>query len=237
MKVSIIVPIHNEEKTLENIIKKLVDIDLKPWIKEIIFINDGSTDRTVEILEKHFKKFNMSKVHLLINHSRNRGKGAAIKSGLSQATGEYILIQDADLEYDPLDIPNLLKVIGKSSLGEKKTGKLAVFGNRGVKRYPERGFHYVLGAKILTWTVDIIYRVNIHDLYTGYKLLPRELVKSFNLESTGFEFEAEVACKLIKSGCTIVEVPISYKPRSKKEGKHINYKDFFKGFVAILKYI
>lgn len=113
---------------------------------------------------------------------------------------------------------------------------MVVFGDRGTKRYPERGFHYVIGAKILTWTLNLLYGARLHDLYTGYKLIPSAIIKAINLEATGFEFEAEVSCKILKAGCKIIEVPINYKPRNKTDGKHIRFTDAIKGFWTIVKF-
>jgi len=160
------------------------------------------------------------------------GKGAAIQTGLKQASGDYVIIQDADLEYNPEDIPKLLSAISN------RTGRpLAVFGKRGYKAYPERGFHYVIGAWLLTAFYNLLYNQNLTDLYTGYKLIPTSIFKDLNIQSKGFEFEAEVACKLAKRGVIIKEVSINYKPRNKEQGKHIRFKDAVKGFWTILKLI
>lgn len=227
MKLTIIIPAHNEDRTIERVLDKVMDAELGKWEREITVVNDGSTDKTKKILAKLRQNLDKNrKLLTILHHSKNLGKGAAIKSALSKSTGDYVIIQDADLEYDPMDVSKLLSCA--------KTG-VAVFGNRGVKRYPERGFHFVLGAKILTWTVNLFYGRRLYDLYTGYKLIPTKVLKSLDLQSNGFEFEAEVTCKLIKKGVKIVEIPIKYQPRNKEQGKHINYKDFFRGFLMILK--
>ncbi len=227
MKLSIIIPAHNEDRTIEKVLDKVMRVDLGKWTREIIVVNDGSTDRTKEVLEKFRQSLARNrKLLTILHHSENQGKGAAIKTALKKATGDYVIIQDADMEYDPSDIPRLL-------LGTKPG--VAVFGDRGVLRYPERGFHFVLGAKILTWTVNLLFRRRLYDLYTGYKLIPLKELKSLHLQSNGFEFEAEVTCKLIKKGIKIIEIPIKYQPRNKEQGKHIGYTDFFKGLLMILK--
>lgn len=227
MKLSIIIPVHNEDRTIEKVLEKVMQVDLRKWEREIIVVDDGSTDRTKEILEKFRKSLSKNrKLLTILHHPENKGKGAAIKTALKKATGDYVIIQDADSEYNPDDIPRLLS--------DAKAG-IAVFGNRGVRRYPERGFHFVLGAKILTWIVNLLYRRRLYDLYTGYKLIPAKVLKSLDLQSNGFEFEAEVTCKLIKKGVNIVEIPIKYQPRNKEQGKHIGYTDFFKGLLMILK--
>ncbi len=227
MKLTIIIPAHNEERTIENVLIKVIEIDLETWQKEIIIVDDGSTDKTKKILERFRKSLAKSKKQItIVHHPINMGKGAAIKTALLSTTGDYVVIQDADAEYDPLDIPKLLMSV--------KTG-VAIYGDRGIRRYPERGFHFVLGAKILTWMINALYLRNLNDLYTGYKLIPAPILKSLQLDGNGFEFEAEVSCKLIKKGLKIIEIPIKYQPRNKEQGKHINYKDFIKGFFVILK--
>lgn len=245
MKLSIIIPAHNEEKTIGQVLDKVFSVSLGEWEKEIIVVNDGSSDKTGEMLDEYVAQARGLPLHvkagllslrqaeglryMVIHHSTNLGKGAAIQTGLKQATGDYIIIQDADLEYEPGDIPKLLSAIEESRA-------VAVFGNRGTKSYPERGFHYVIGAKVLTWIFNLLFWQNISDLYTGYKLIPGKIFKELNITSAGFEFEAEVACKLAKRGVNIKEVLINYKPRNKEQGKHIGFTDALKGFLAILKY-
>jgi len=228
MKVSIIIPAHNEQGTIVQILQKVAGVELNGWKKQIIVVNDGSSDETGNIVavwieQQHFLPGQVT----LLHHQANVGKGAAIKTGLSAATGEYIVIQDADLEYDPNDIPELL-------FTAEKNKHSAVFGARGTKRYPERGFHYVIGAKLLTWTFNILFGTRMTDLYTGYKLFPVSAVK--NIHSAGFELEVEIAAKLVKNGIAIIEVPIHYQPRNKTQGKHIRAKDAVVGFLTIIKH-
>ena len=224
MKLSIIIPVHNEEQYVKKVLEKVLAVPLT-CEKEIIVINDGSTDNTEKILEELVKKNNLK----LFKHQKNLGKGSAIKTGITESTGNLIIIQDADLEYNPRDIPTLLEKINKDTA--------AVYGNRDTKKWPKREYRYVLGAKILTMIINLLYGSKLKDVYTGYKLFNAEkidinLLK--NLKSTGFEFEAEVTCKILSNGGKIVEVPIEYIPRNKKEGKHIGLKDAFKGFSTIL---
>lgn len=227
MKLSVIIPAHNEDRTIKKVLDKVMQVDLGNWEGEIIVVDDGSTDKTKEILEElRASSLKSKKLVTVLHHALNMGKGAAIRTALKKATGDYVLIQDADLEYDPTDMPRLLSGINSGNV---------VFGDRGTKRYPERGFHFVLGAKILTWMVNLLYKRRLYDLYTGYKLIPRRVLNTINLQSSGFEFEAEVTCKLIKKGLKIIEIPIRYQPRNKEQGKHIGYKDFVKGFFTILK--
>ncbi len=225
MKLSVIIPAHNEQAAIGQVIDSVSRVDLGAWQKEIIAVNDGSTDRTGKILEELKIKYGF----ILIQKGQNAGKGAAIKSALSEASGDYVIIQDADLEYEPKNIPNFLSLI------HNQDGQTVVFGDRGVRRYPERGLHYVVGAKLLTWTVNFLFGARLRDLYTGYKLAPLELIRSLDLQSRGFEFEAELACKILKRGLKIRELPISYRPRSKAQGKHIRFWDAVVGFWTIVK--
>lgn len=225
MRLSIIIPANNEESSIGKILQKVSDLKIPE--KEIIVINDGSTDHTKEILEKLKQTLSFKLAH----HDKNLGKGAAIKTGLNEVTGDLVIIQDADLEYEPSDIPLLLEKISD--------GVAAVYGNRGSKRWPERGLEYILGAKILTLCVNTLYRTNLNDVYTGYKLFNlKQVPLSFllGLKSSGFEFEGEVTCKILNRRGKIIEVPISFTPRSKAEGKHIRFWDGIIGVFTILRF-
>jgi dolichol-phosphate mannosyltransferase len=227
MTLSIIIPAHNEESFIEQTIKKVYELNI-PYEKEVIVINDGSNDKTEEILNNIWHKYKFK----IVKNSKNLGKGASIKNGLELITGKFLIIQDADGEYDPEDIPSLLKHMS-NEIG-------AIYGDRGTKKWPKRGYHYVLGAKILTVFINLIYGSKLKDVYTGYKLfnlnkIDLNLLK--NLKSTGFEFEAEVTCKILKNKNIIIEIPINYIPRNKEEGKHIGFKDAIIGFWTILKNI
>jgi dolichol-phosphate mannosyltransferase len=229
MKLSIIIPAHNEEATISQVLEKVAYINIAPWEKEIIVVNDGSTDNTKHILETLSPERDGRHKMVIVHHEKNLGKGAAIQTGLKQASGDYVIIQDADLEYDPSDIPGLLSFIANPN------NNTAIFGKRGYKAYPERGFHYVIGAWLLTNFFNLLFWQKLTDLYTGYKLIPTQIFKELNIKSTGFEFEAEVACKLVKKGVKLIEVPINYKPRNKEQGKHIRFKDALVGFWTTLK--
>jgi len=223
MKLSIIIPVHNEELSIEEVLSKVSALPIQD--KEIIVIDDASSDRTGRILIELNKTMDFK----LLHHLKNQGKGAALNTGFGYATGDLIIIQDADLEYDPADIPSLLEKMGENTA--------AVYGNRGIKKWPKRGFHFVLGAKILTTTINILYGSRLKDVYTGYKLFNLKRIGPHflkNLSSTGFEFEAEVTCKILGLRETIIEIPISYTPRSKAEGKHIGWTDAVRGFYTII---
>lgn len=224
MKLSIIIPAHNEEKTIAEVLQKVADVNVGEWEKEIIVVNDGSSDATKSEIEKLPLNLGI----ILINHPKNLGKGAAIKSALEKATGDYVIIQDADLEYDPSDIPKLLSFIIDEGQG------IAIFGSRGTKSYPERGFHYIIGAKLLTWVFNALFFTRLSDLYTGYKLFPKNSVKTIN--SSGFEMEVELAAVLRKQKIKIIEAPINYRPRSRAQGKHLGPKDAIIGLWAIVKH-
>lgn len=223
MKLTVIIPAHNEEKTIGQVLREVLALSVPGWSMEVIAVDDGSTDKTGEIADG----FSFRGV-VKIKNPFNMGKGASVKNALRLASGDYVLIQDADGEYFTKDIPKLLSMVQENDI-------CAVFGSRGVKAYPERGFHYVIGAKILTWFFNLLYGQNLKDLYTGYKLLPLAALKSLGLSSKGFEFEAEVACRLALRGCKIREVAINFKPRSRKQGKHIRFIDAYKGLKKIFE--
>lgn len=226
MKLSIIIPTYNEAATIAQVVEAVLKVDLGEWEKEVIVVDDGSTDGTASVLAGQDS-------FILLSHEQNQGKGAAIQTGLLHASGDYVLIQDADLEYEPGDIPNLLSLIPRGGIGSSKL--VAVYGNRGIKAYPERGMYYVIGAKLLTWTVNILFGSRLRDLYTGYKLLPAGIIKELDIHSSGFEFEAEVTCKMLRKGVSIVEIPITYRPRNKEQGKKIRFIDAVIGFAVIVK--
>ncbi|MBU1292190.1 glycosyltransferase family 2 protein [Patescibacteria group bacterium] len=222
-KLSIIIPVLNEEATLEKILERVSQVPVLDYQKEIIVVNDGSTDQTGEILKKVKDKFNL----IILKHKKNRGKGQALRTGFKVATGQVIVIQDADLEYDPNDFQKLCHVF-------EKTGS-TVYGSRNLN--PERrGYHhYVLGVWVLTLVNNLLFGSKLTDTYTCYKLFPASLIKNIPLESCGFEIEAEMTAKILKKGESINEVAISYNPRKFKEGKKIRFKDGLKGLWTIIK--
>lgn len=224
MKLSVIIPAYNEINTIEDILKKIEKINID---KEIIIVDDGSTDGTREFLEKIDSP--MIKTFF---HEKNSGKTAALKTGIRESSGEIIIIQDADLEYEPEDYYNLVKPI--------QDGKFkVVYGTRFPKwseNRPGLFYPYFFANRILTLMSNILYRANITDEPTCYKVFDAEVLKSINLKTNRFEFCPEVTAKVRKKGYKICEIPIKYYPRSVKEGKKIRFKDGVDAIWTLIKY-
>jgi len=234
MKLSIIIPVFNEEKTVETLIKKVEKVNLKDFEKEIIVVDDGSTDASASIISNIKPKFSNLK---FIQHKNNSGKGAAVRTGFKKAIGDYIVIQDADLEYDPKQIDTLLQPIRE---GQAQV----VYGTRlnhlpdfnGEQRTPQFFLHY-LGNKFLSLITSILYLQWITDMETCYKLFPKKAVENMVLKSRSFDFEPEITAKFLKRGYKILEIPISTKPREYKQGKKLNaLKDGPKALWTLIKY-
>lgn len=221
-KISVLIPVLNEEKTIELILRRVIN-QLKGWDKEIIVINDGSIDQTLKKLEK------FSGEVILINLKKNQGKGAALKEGLKKVSGDIVIIQDADLEYDPKDYPNLLKPILKNKAE-------VVYGSRVLGENQRGGWAFFWGGRFLTFLANLLYGLNITDESTCYKVFKSEILKSIDLECKGFEFCPEVTAKIAKKGIKIQEVPIFYNPRGRKNGKKITWRDGFRGTWTLIKY-
>lgn len=217
---SVIVPVYNEANTIKQIMEK---IDSVPIDKEIIVVNDGSDDGTEKILKDI--KYNSLKV---IHHSGNRGKGAAFLTGLSHATGEFVIIQDADLEYEPHDYKVLLAAI-------KDNNADIVLGARFKKGYRGLLIHR-LGNRLLTVLLNLLFKARLNDCFTCYKLFRRETINKLNLKEQSFTIDTEIVAKAAKKGLRIVEVPVAYHPRSYAEGKKIRCKDGFQAIRTIIKY-
>lgn len=209
MKLSIIIPVFNEEKTIGEIIRQVQKV--KGFEKEIIVVDDHSTDNTPNVLKK-------VKGIRIITHEQNHGKGSAIRTGVARATGDYVMVQDADLEYDPQDILLMLEPI-------KKGKAEVVYGSRFTGQRRNMFFWHWMGNQTLTLLTNILYNTTLSDMETCYKLIPRELLSSLNLQAKRFEFEPEVTAKILKRGIRIWEVPISYAGREYEDGKKISWRD------------
>ena len=219
---SIIIPAYNEEKTVGAVLDTLIGLALPSWNKQIIAINDGSTDGTEEALAPYRSSITYA------CHPTNRGKGAAIRTALALATGDAVLIQDADREYDPRDILLLL-----AALSDERVH--AVYGSRTQNIWQSDRPHYAAGARLLTGLVNICFGTRLTDVYTCYKLVRASTLKKLDLTSDGFECEMEITAKLLMRACRIVEVPIRYTPRSFAEGKKIRARDGLVGILTLIK--
>ena len=224
MKLSIIVPAYNEEQTVETVMQKLRE--LKEPV-EIIAVNDCSTDGTGAVLDR---LKNVGLVDQVIHHPRNRGKGAALRAGFAAATGEVVVVQDADLEYDPADLPALLVPI-------KRGVADAVFGSR-FQGGPHRVlyFWHSVGNSVLTLLSNMFTNLNLTDMETCYKVIRADLIKKLPLTSDRFGFEVEITARLAQAGARIWELPISYSGRTYAEGKKITWKDGVAAFFHIVRY-
>ncbi len=222
---SIVVPVFNEAATIERVLTGLRAIDLG-LRKEIIVVDDGSTDATPEILKRWDTRGDVR----VIRQPANRGKGAAVAAGVSQTRGQYVIIQDADTEYDPRDMPGLLGAMFE-------TGALAVYGSRFAGRYRRTGrFLPTVANRILTFAANLVNNLNLSDVMTGYKLFDGGLIRSLTLKSAGFGFEAEVTCRIARLGVSIVEAPITYNARTYIEGKKIRARDGWRTLIALMRY-
>ena len=230
MKLSVIIPVYNEEKTISEIIRRVKTVNLK---KEIIIVEDGSTDRSKGILEEVVKQKNNDNEIKLISRSKKSGKGEAIRTGLKEATGDIAIIQDADLEYDPNDYHRLIKPIADGEV-------LVVYGSRVLGKNPKpdspSGWFFYLGGRSLSILTNLFYRTKITDEPTCYKVFKTTLLKSLNLKCKGFEFCPEVTAKIAKRGIVIKEIPINTTSRTVKEGKKIRLKDWFIAVRTLIKY-
>ncbi len=231
MKLSIIIPVYNEERTIGKILNKVNEAKLpKNITKEIIVVDDGSTDRTVEVLGSKNLKFK------ILRHNQNIGKGAAVRTGIENSTGDLIIIQDADLEYNPSYYMLLLRPITQNKAS-------VVYGTRLIT-YPLKLWGknktvlpiHLIANKFLTLLTNILYRSKLTDMETGYKLFKRGVFKKIIINSNKFDFEAELTAKILKLNIPIIEVPITAKPRTYKEGKKISWIDGIIAIWTLIKY-
>jgi glycosyltransferase involved in cell wall biosynthesis len=222
-KLSVIVPVYNERNTVVEILRRMRAVDL-PVDREFIVVDDGSTDGTRAVLTQ----LGDSTVKIL-THPQNRGKGAAIRTGLEHVTGDLVLIQDADLEYDPDDWQKLIAPVlrGKATV---------VYGSRFTGERRNMLFLHWAGNRALSLVTNLLYNTTLSDMETCYKLFDRRVLESMTLKSDKFDFEPEVTAKVLRQGIRIYEVPISYAGREFEEGKKITWRDGFAALTALVKY-
>ena len=228
-KITILVPIFNEVNTLKIILEKIQNANFCGLEKEVILIDDYSTDGTREILKD--LESNFKGQYQIFYHDENQGKGAALRTGLKHFTGDIVVIQDADLEYDPVDYEPLVQLIldGKADVA---------YGSRLTGSRPARSFMFthLLGNKLLTLITNVLYNTTLTDMETCYKAFKAEFIKDIEIKSNKFDFEPEITAKVLKKGARLYELPISYYGREYAEGKKITWKDGIHAILALVKY-
>jgi glycosyltransferase involved in cell wall biosynthesis len=226
MKLSVVVPIYNEKKTLQKMVERVREVKLDGVKKEIILIDDGSTDGSTELIKELTSKHKEIKA---LFHQKNQGKGTSLRDGFKIATGDYIIVQDADLEYDPVDYAKLLRAVEENTVD-------VVYGSRFSGNYEDMSNLHYIGNKTLTIVTNLLYGVLLTDMETCYKLMPGDFIRNVEIDSKRFDFEPEITAKILKAGMRIKEVPISYKGRSFSEGKKITWRDGLAAIWTLLKY-
>jgi glycosyltransferase involved in cell wall biosynthesis len=223
MKLSVIIPVYNEVESIETILKR---VQATKKAREIILVDDGSKDGTRDILTKLEGKKGLR----VILHEKNQGKGAAVRTGMSAAKGDVLLIQDADLEYDPRDYPELLKPIEEGIAD-------VVYGSRFLGRaHRVTMFWHMVANRMLTFMTNILYDTILTDMETGYKVFRREVIEGMVIRANSFNFEPEFTAKILKRKYRIFEVPITFNPRDYSQGKKIKLHDAFEAVWALVKY-
>ncbi len=226
LKLSIIIPVYNEESTIGEVIDLVQAVDLGSIEKEIIVADDGSTDLTGQVVARKREHSEVVKVHTSLI---NLGKGAAVRFGLDYATGDLVIIQDADLELDPNEYVELIRPIldGRTDV---------VYGSRFMGKARNIPLLTRVANRFLTALTNVLYRGGLSDMETAYKVFRRDVIKSISLRTVGFDIEAEITAKLLRGGHKILEVPISYNPRTKEQGKKISWIDGVQTIYTLLKY-
>lgn len=222
MKLSVVMPVFNERQTIREITRRVIAVPLE---KEIIIVDDASTDGTGEILKEMAKELPI----ILIREEQNSGRGKAVRIGIGRATGDIVIAQDADLEYDPSDYTTLIQPILEDRAD-------VVYGSRFKGTVEGMSTKNYLGNKFLTFLCNMMLGTNISDLMTAYKLFRTDLIRDIDFDTEGFEFEAELTAKLNRHGVRLAEVPISYHGRGKQEGKKIGWRDAIKTMQTLKKY-
>ena len=225
MKLSVVIPCYNEFETIGKVLRIVQDIQIESL--EIIVVDDASTDGTRELLEGELKPL----YHRLILQEQNQGKGAALRAGFAEATGDFVVVQDADLEYDPMELPRLMEplISGKADV---------VYGSRFAGGHSRRVvyFWHMMGNQFLTQLSNMFTNLNLTDMETCYKIFRREIIQGIEIKEDRFGFEPEITAKIAKKRCRVYESGISYYGRTYAEGKKINWKDGFRAIYAILRY-
>jgi glycosyltransferase involved in cell wall biosynthesis len=224
---TVVIPVYNEKATLREIVQRVKSVRIEGIEIEIVLVDDCSTDGTRELIKNELER----EVGKAVYHEKNAGKGAALRTGFKHATGDFVIVQDADLEYNPTEYPKMLEPLldGRADV---------VYGSR----FMGEGAHRVLyfwhsvGNKLLTLASNIFTNLNLTDMETCYKVFRSEVIKKIAIEQDRFGFEPEVTAKIARMGCRVYEVGISYSGRTYEEGKKIGFKDAFTAFICIIKY-
>jgi glycosyltransferase involved in cell wall biosynthesis len=225
MKLSIVIPMYNEEPFIAEVLDRVVSVPLDGVEKEIVVVDDGSTDASLTIAQQ----FAAGRAGVCVHAAPiNLGKGAAVRIGLRHATGDIVLVQDADLELDPAEYPRLLAPL-------QANGTKVVYGSRFKHRPAGVSGLYLWGNRLLVWVTNVLYGARLTDMETCYKLLAAEVVEKLRLRCVGFDIEPEITAKVLKAGYRIVEVPISYAPRSSEEGKKLSWRDGLDALYTLFK--
>jgi len=224
IELSILMPVYNEEATIERAIERVLHADVGTDSYELVVVDDGSTDRTRDLLgDREWP----DQVRITYG-AENRGKGQAIRTALADAQGTYVVILDADLEYDPNDLRELLVPV-RERIAD------AAFGTRAFRAHSAYSFWYVVGNRFLSLATNVIFNTWITDVYTCFKLMPTDLMRSLSLRENGFTIEAEITGRLLREGARIHEVPITYVARTREEGKKIQPSDGIRGLMTLLR--
>jgi len=224
MKLSVIIPVYNEVRTIEALLEKVRAVDAG-MEKEIIVVDGNSIDGTRQVLDRLREEYGL----LLLSQSAPLGRGHALKEGLARATGDIVIFQDADLELDPAEYPQLLEPIASGSAQ-------VVFGSRFLAGKPTMGFLQYWGNRVINIAVNLLYGVRLTDVETCYQVFRREVIQNFELENNDFAFTVELTVKIIKAGHVITEIPITYIPRGRAAGKKIYWADGFLSLWTLIKY-
>jgi len=225
-KLSIVIPVYNEKNTLVELVEKVKAVNLGEIEKEIVLVDDASTDGTQEILNQLKESDTSLKIFF---KEENSGKGATLREGFKHTTGEYVIVQDADLEYEPKDYVKLLRALEEEHVD-------VVYGSRFSGNYEDMSNLHYFGNKLLTMVTNMLFGVLLTDMETCYKLVPGSFIRELDIKSPRFNFEPEITAKILKSGMKITEVPIWYKGRTHSEGKKITWRDGIAAVATLLRF-